>query len=122
VANYLLVYHGWLDARDAGSTGREHGGVGTWMSGLGEALVDGGNPTSMAKTINADGSVSDGGGKNPATGYSILKADSLERLVDLPGDQVRRFSRGRGDLRRDVNCAPAGPLTRRLTHSGVRPL
>ena len=56
---------------------------GTWFQNLGPALADGGNPTSQAKTIAADGSVSDGGGANPATGYSLIEADNLDAAVKL---------------------------------------
>jgi hypothetical protein len=53
-----------------------------WFGSLGEAVVDGGNPVSQVRTIAADGSVSDGG-VNPSTGYSVLKADSLDAAVAL---------------------------------------
>jgi hypothetical protein len=38
-----------------------------WFSNLGDAVVDGGNPTGAAKTVSADGSITDGGGANPST-------------------------------------------------------
>ena len=37
----------------------------------------------FGKSIAADGSVSDGGGANPATGYSLIEADSLDAAVKL---------------------------------------
>jgi hypothetical protein len=53
-----------------------------WFGQLGSALLDPGNPfTGQAKTISSDGSVSDGG--PPASGYSIVEADSLEAAVDI---------------------------------------
>jgi hypothetical protein len=55
----------------------------SWFGQLGGAVVDGGNPVSQAKTIAANGSVSAGGGPNPATGYSVIKADSLDAAVAL---------------------------------------
>jgi hypothetical protein len=53
------------------------------MGKLGAALVDGGNPIGLAKTIAANGAVSNGGGANPVSGYSIIKADSPEQAVGL---------------------------------------
>jgi len=47
------------------------------------STVDGGNPTGQAKTVAANGSVSSGGGANPVSGYTILKADSLDEAVNL---------------------------------------
>jgi hypothetical protein len=55
-----------------------------WMGGLGDSLKDGGNPfTPAAKTISADGSVSEGGAGTMASGYSIISADSLDQAVEL---------------------------------------
>jgi hypothetical protein len=53
-----------------------------WFGVLGQAVVDGGNPVSQVRTIAANGSVSDGG-VNPSTGYSVIKADSLDAAVAL---------------------------------------
>ena len=46
------------------------------------ALVDGGNPTSQAKTVDGTGRVSDAGG-DFVTGYSIISADSLDAALEL---------------------------------------
>ena len=55
----------------------------TWFAGLGAAVVDGGNPVSGAKVVAANGKVADGGGANPISGYSVLKADSLDAAVKM---------------------------------------
>ena len=46
-------------------------------------MLDGGNPVAMTKTVASDGSVSDGGGTNPLSGYSLLEADSLDAAVEM---------------------------------------
>jgi len=43
--------------------------------------VDGGNPISQSKAISADGSVMDA--TSAPTGYSIIKAESLDQAVGL---------------------------------------
>ncbi len=48
-----------------------------WFTTLGESVIDGGNPFSDAKTVAADGSVSDGG-KTALGGYSIIDAIDLD--------------------------------------------
>lgn len=53
-----------------------------WFGVLGGALVDGGNPVSQVRTIASNGSVSNGG-VNPSSGYSVIKADSLDAAVAL---------------------------------------
>lgn len=82
MANYLLVYHGGSmpDSPEAGA--RVMQAWTDWFVVLGDALVDGGNPVSQVRTVAADGSVSDGGA-NASTGYSIIRADSLDAAVTL---------------------------------------
>lgn len=83
MANYLLVYHGGTGMPESET---EQAAImqawGAWFGGLGEAVVDGGAPTAQSKTIN-NGSVSDGAGATPLTGYSILAADSLDTAVTM---------------------------------------
>ena len=48
------------------------------------ALVDPGNPTSpVAKSIDSNGKVSDGPVGAMVTGYTIIKADSLDAAVTM---------------------------------------
>src|SRR5260370_7754868 len=74
MANYLLAYHGGgMPATDA-----ERATVmqewGQWFGALGADLVDGGNPIGQIRTIAASGSVRDGGGANPGSGHTAIKA------------------------------------------------
>jgi hypothetical protein len=54
-----------------------------WYAQLGAAIIDGGAPLGMSKTVAADGSVSTGGGANPLSGYTIVGADDLDGAVAL---------------------------------------
>jgi hypothetical protein len=83
MAKYLLVYHGGSMPEGEAAQSTVMAAWGTWFQKLGPALADGGNPTSQAKTIAGDGSVSAGGGANPATGYSLIEADNLDAAVEL---------------------------------------
>ena len=84
MANYLLLYSGGsMPATQAEGEAVKQAWMG-WFGKLGTALVDGGNPfTPMAKTIASDGKVSDGAFGAMASGYSVIKADSLAAAVDL---------------------------------------
>ena len=79
---YLLAYHGGGSLPESES---EQAAVmaawGAWFESLGDAVVDGGNPTGASRTIAVDGSVHDGGGANPVSGYSLLKASDLDAAV-----------------------------------------
>jgi hypothetical protein len=82
--NYLLTYHGGGGmAQDQAERDKIMAQWGKWFQDLGPALVDGGNPVMRAKTITSKGSVSDGGGQNPVSGYSLIKANDLESAVKL---------------------------------------
>ena len=48
-----------------------------WMGGLGEAIVDGGNPAGMSKTVTASG-IEDHGGPNPVSGYTLVNAPDID--------------------------------------------
>jgi hypothetical protein len=87
MANYLLAYHGGGGmAQDEAARNKLMAQWGQWFQDLGSALVDGGNPVMKAKTITSKGAVSDGGGQNPVSGYSVIKADSLDAAVKLARD------------------------------------
>ena len=80
---YVLGYHGGSMPETPEEGERVMAAWGKWMGELGSALVDSGNPTGPARTIAANGSVSDGGGANPLTGYSILEAGNLDAAVKM---------------------------------------
>lgn len=86
MTKFLLVYHGG-DAPQSKEEGEKvMAAWGQWIGGLGGALVDVGNPTGQARTVAPGGRVTDGGGSNPTTGYSILEAESLDAAVQAVKD------------------------------------
>ncbi|MEP4034251.1 hypothetical protein [Roseibium polysiphoniae] len=54
-----------------------------WSGGLGDAVLDPGMPVGPSMTLNQDGSVTEGGGANPASGVTILQAASMEDALEL---------------------------------------
>ena len=84
MANFLLLYRGGSMPESAAEQAAAMQAWGAWYGGLGSAVVDGGNPfTPMAKSIASDGTVSDGPVGTMASGYSIIKADSLGAAVEM---------------------------------------
>jgi hypothetical protein len=84
MANYLLLYHGGGSMENAPAEEQDKV-MQAWMSwfeGLGSAVVDGGNPISRGWTISKDGT-EDHAGSNPATGYSVISADSMQQALVL---------------------------------------
>ena len=84
MANYLLLYSGGSMPETEAEQKSVMAEWTNWFGKLGGAVVDGGNPfTPQAKTISKDGKVSDGSGGPMPSGYSILKADSLDEAVGM---------------------------------------
>ena len=84
MANYLLLYSGGSMPKGQAEQAAVMQAWTAWFGKLGSALVDGGNPTTgKAKTIASDGTVSDASAGTTASGYSIIKADSLDAAVKL---------------------------------------
>jgi hypothetical protein len=84
MANFVLLYSGGSMPETQAEQAQVMEAWGAWFGKIGSALVDGGNPfTPVAKTIDKNGKVSDGPVGTLATGYSIIKADSLNAAVDL---------------------------------------
>jgi len=84
MANFVLLYSGGGMPESKAEQEKVMQAWGAWFGQIGNALVDGGNPfTPMAKTIASDGKVTDGPVGTMATGYSVIKADSLAAAVEL---------------------------------------
>ena len=80
MAKYLYVYHGGSTPQSEAEQARVMQAWMQWFGGLGSAVVDGGNPVGMSKTV-VNGSVRDDGGANPTSGYSIIDASSIDDAV-----------------------------------------
>ncbi|MDR3577889.1 MAG: hypothetical protein P4L50_28835 [Anaerolineaceae bacterium] len=82
--NYLLLYSGGsMPANESEVKAVTHEWE-VWFGKLGGDLVDAGNPfTPGAKAIGNDGKVSDVPMSSMASGYSVIKADSLDSAVAL---------------------------------------
>ena len=86
MTNFVLLYVGGTYPETEEQQAEVMGAWGAWYEKVGDAVVDGGNPFSSAKSITADGVV-DGASTAPAvTGYTIIQADSLDAAAALTAD------------------------------------
>lgn len=84
MANYILLYAGGAMATTEAERKKSMEAWGAWFGKMGTAVVDGGNPFSgKAKSIGKDGKITEGDGGMKHTGYSILKADSLDKAAEM---------------------------------------
>ncbi len=78
MAKYLFVYHGGGPPSNPEDGQKVMAAWGAWFGSMGAAVIDAGAPVGKSSTIRADGSVAGDGGANPASGYSLIDAPSLE--------------------------------------------
>ena len=79
MGKYMVIYSGGMGMA---ATPEEQEKImadwGAWYGQMGEAIVDGGAPFADSKHMTGNG-VSDGPlGDTPATGYTLIEADSLD--------------------------------------------
>ena len=86
MGRYVYAYHGGKMAETPEEQQAEMAKWGAWFGALGEAIVDGGAPIATARTVASDGAVTDGGGANPVTGYSVVTAASLDEALAMAKD------------------------------------
>lgn len=81
MTNYVLVYTGGGMPESEAEQATVMAAWGAWYEKMGAAIVDGGNPFGASKHVDGSG-VGDGPvGSPPATGYTIISADSLDAAV-----------------------------------------
>jgi hypothetical protein len=84
MTNYLLLYSGGSMPESEAEQAIVMGAWDEWYKGLGDAVVDVGNPfTPAAKSIASDGTVSDGPVGTMASGYTVIKANSLDEAAEM---------------------------------------
>ncbi len=82
MSNYIFAYHGGKKPESPEEGAKHMAKWNAWVDGLGDAAVNPGSPLGMSKTVSSDG-VSDDGGSNPLSGFSIVKADSMDAALEM---------------------------------------
>ena len=84
MAKYVLVFTGGGMPESEEEQAKVMEAWETWYQGLGQAVLDPGNPFSPAvQNITPDRTVSDGAYGTQASGYTVLQADSLASAVSM---------------------------------------
>jgi hypothetical protein len=78
MAKYLFVYHGGSTPATKEDQAKAMAAWGQWFGSMGKAVIDGGNPVGKSTTVKSNGSIVKDGGANPASGYSLIEAASLD--------------------------------------------
>jgi hypothetical protein len=80
--NYVITYYGFPNFSRPEDGAAYMSKWRAWMGEVGAAMINPGTPMSSGKTLSADG-VSDTSRGEPLTGFSIVRAASLEAAVAL---------------------------------------
>jgi len=82
MTQYLIVYLGG-DQPSSPEEGKQHfTKYMEWLSSLGDSVVSPANPLKNTSTVNTDGTVT-AGGATTMSGYTIIKADSMEVALTI---------------------------------------
>ncbi len=80
--NFVFAYHGGKKPESPEEGAKLKAKWNDWLDGLGDAVVNPGTPLGMSKTVSSDG-VSDDGGSNPLSGFSIVNAGSMDAALEM---------------------------------------
>ncbi len=80
--NYIFAYHGGEKPESPEEGAKLMEKWHAWLGGLGDEAVNPGNPVGKSKTVSSSG-VADDGGSNPLSGFSIVKADTMDAAIEI---------------------------------------
>lgn len=82
MAQYVIVYLGG-NPPDTAEEGRRHfARYVEWLQSLGDAAVSPANPLRDTRTVDPDGSISEGG-SSTMSGYTIVEAESIDAALTM---------------------------------------
>lgn len=82
MANYVITYYGRPKFTNPADGTAHMAKWRAWMGNLGDAIVNPGTPTGTSKTLSRAG-VSDTQRGEPFTGFSVIRAPSLDAAVAM---------------------------------------
>jgi hypothetical protein len=82
LSNYIIAYHGGRKPENPEEGTKHMAKWKAWVGGLGDAVVNPGTPLGKSKIVSSSG-VSDDGGPNAMSGFSIVKADNMDAALEM---------------------------------------
>jgi hypothetical protein len=80
--NYIIAYRGGEKPASQEEGAKQMAKWKAWLGGLGDAVVDPGTPLGKSMMVSSAG-VSDADGSNAMSGFSTVKADSLDAAIEM---------------------------------------
>lgn len=110
MSKYIFAYHGGKTPETPEACSLLMARWDAWISDLGAAMVNPGAPVGKSSTVSAAG-VTDDGGANPLSGYSVVEADSLEAALAMAkGSPV--LDHGTIEVAEIIRMYPGAPPSR----------
>ena len=86
---YIFAYHGGKQPETPQEMAKIMSDWKNWLGSLSDSLVDPGHPAGPSKTVNGKG-VDNNGGANPVSGYTLIKADNMDKALEIAKDCPHR--------------------------------
>jgi len=80
--NYILAYHGGGQPETPEEGAKHMERWRTWLSDLGDAVVNPGTPLGKSTFVNAGGVMTEGGSE-ALTGFGVVSADNMEAALEM---------------------------------------
>lgn len=80
---FLFAFHGGNMPEDPAEGEKIMAKWGTWMEGLGQAMLDPGSIIEGNTIVGANGAITDEGGNDLLSGYMIITATSKEAAIEI---------------------------------------
>ena len=82
MSDYIIAYHGGKKPESPEEGAKHMAKWKAWVGGLGDTVVNPGTPLGNSRIVSSGG-VSDDGGSNPMSGFSVVKADSMDAALEM---------------------------------------
>jgi hypothetical protein len=80
--DFIIAYHGGNQPATPEEGAAHMAKWKAWLGGLGDAVVNPGTPLGKSQFVSAS-RVSDDGGAAPMSGFTVVKADSIDAALDM---------------------------------------
>ena len=95
MSKFVFLYQGGSDVADSEPTAEVMAAWHEWFDGIGSHIVDSGNPFGQGREVTGGAGVPVTSTMTPATGYTIVNADSIDEaeklLVGCPSAVTRVY-------------------------------
>ena len=80
--NYIIAYHGGKKPENPEQGAEQMAKWKAWVEGLGKAAVNPGTPLMKTRIVSTTG-VSEDGGPNSMSGFSVVQAENMEIALEM---------------------------------------